>query len=56
MFHEEVILKVSLRGGKSDHTVVGVINMGNIVPRARFKPAFLAFWASVLTITPHRLL
>ena len=36
-------------------SVVGVMKMGNIVPRARIKHTSLAIWASVLTITPHRL-
>ena len=30
--------------------------MGTIVPRAGIKPTSLAFRASMLTITPHRLL
>ena len=35
--------------------VVGVMQMGNIVPRAVINPKSLAFRASVLTITPLRL-
>ena len=31
-------------------TVVGVMKMGNIVPRARIKPTSLAFRASVLPL------
>ena len=33
-------------------SVTGVMKMGNIVPRAGIKATSLAFWASVLTITP----
>ena len=33
--------------------VVGVMKMGNIVPRAVIEPTSLAFQASVLTITAH---
>ena len=36
--------------------VVGVMEMGNIVLRARIEPTSLAFRACVLTITPHWLL
>ena len=36
-------------------SVEGVIQKRNIVPKARIKPTYLAFWASVLTITPPRL-
>ena len=35
---------------------MGVMKMGTIVPRAGLKPTSRAFWASVLTITPRRLL
>ena len=35
--------------------VVGVINIGNIVPRTGIEPTPLAFWASMLTITSPRL-
>ena len=35
--------------------VVGVMKMGNIVPREGIEPTSLAFRASVLTITTHRL-
>ena len=38
-----------------NQSVVGVMKMGNIVPRARIEHTSLAFRASVLTITPHRL-
>ena len=31
------------------------MKMGNIAPRAGIKPTCLAFWASMLTITPPRL-
>ena len=34
---------------------MGVMEMGNIVPRAEIKPTSLAFQPSVLTITPHQL-
>ena len=34
-------------------SVMDVMTMGNIVPR--IKPTSLAFLASVLTVTPHRL-
>ena len=34
---------------------MGVIKMGNIVPRAEIETTSLAFQVSVLTITPHRL-
>ena len=33
---------------------VGVMKMGNMVPRAGIEPTSLAFWASVLTISPSR--
>ena len=36
-------------------SVVGVMKMGNIEPRAGVEPASLAFRASVFTITPPRL-
>ena len=36
-------------------SVVGVMKMGNIMPKAGIKPTSLAFQGSVLTITPHRL-
>ena len=36
-------------------SVVGVMKVGNIVPRARIEPTSLALQASVLSITPHRL-
>ena len=36
-------------------SVVGVMKMGNIVPRVRIEPTCLAFWASVLTIIPPML-
>ena len=32
-------------------SVISVINMGDIAPRAGFEPTSIAFWASVLTIT-----
>ena len=35
--------------------VMGVMKMGNTVPRAGIELTPVAFWASVLTITPHRL-
>ena len=31
-------------------TVMGVMKMGNIVPRAGLKPTSLAFWASMLPL------
>ena len=31
-----------------------VMKMGSIVPRVGGDPTYLAFWTSVLTITPHR--
>ena len=31
-------------------SVVGVMQMGNIVPRAGLEPTSLAFWASVLPL------
>ena len=34
---------------------MGEMKMGNIVPRAGIEPTFLAFQASVLTITTHTL-
>ena len=34
---------------------MGVMKMGNTVPRAGIKPTSLAFCANVLTITQHRL-
>ena len=36
-----------------DHgtSVMGLMKMGNIVPRAGIEPTYLTFWASVLTIT-----
>ena len=36
-------------------SVMGVMKMGNIVPTAGIEPTSLAFRASVLTITPHRI-
>ena len=33
-------------------SVMGVMKMGNIVPRVGIKPISLAFWAIDLTITP----
>ena len=36
-------------------SVVGAMEMGNIVPRARIETTYLTFQASLLTITPHRL-
>ena len=36
-------------------SVLGVMKMGNIVLRAGVEPTSLAFWASVLTITPPML-
>ena len=36
-------------------SVMGVMKMGNIVLRAGIECTSLAFWANVLTITPHRL-
>ena len=30
--------------------VLGVMKMGNIVPRVRSEPSYLAFWASVLPL------
>ena len=36
-------------------SVMGVMQMGNIVPRAGIKPTSLIFQASVLTIMPGRL-
>ena len=33
-------------------TVIGMMKMGNIAPRAGIKATRLAFWTSVLTITP----
>ena len=35
-------------------SVMRLMKVGNIVPRAEIEPTSLAFWASVLTITPHR--
>ena len=35
--------------------VMGVSKMGNNAPRAGIKPTSLAFWASVLTLSPPRL-
>ena len=35
-------------------SVVGMMRMGNIVPRSEFEPTSLAIQASVLTITPPR--
>ena len=35
-------------------SVVGVITMGTIAPRAGIEPKYLAFRVSVLTITPTR--
>ena len=37
-------------------SVVRVMKMGNIVLRAGIETTPLAFWVSVLTIIPHRLL
>ena len=37
------------------HVVVGVIKMGNIIPRAGLEPTSLAFQASVLPYSPCRL-
>ena len=36
-------------------TIMGVIKMENIAPRAGIKPTYIAFRISVLTITPSRL-
>ena len=33
--------------------VMGVMKMGNFVPRAWIELKSLAFWTSMLTITPH---
>ena len=35
--------------------VVGVLKMGNTVPRVKIEPRSLAFCAQCATITPHRL-
>ena len=35
---------------------MGVMKMGNMVPRGGFEPTSFEFWASVLTITSPRLL
>ena len=37
------------------HFVEWVMKMGNGAPKEGFELTPLAFWASVLTITPHRL-
>ena len=34
--------------------VMDMMKIGNIVPRGEFEPTYIAFWASALTITPHR--
>ena len=34
---------------------MGVVKMGNIVPRVGIEPTTFSFWASILTITPRRL-
>ena len=36
-------------------SVVRVMKMGNIVPRVKIEPISLAFWVSMLTITPPSL-
>ena len=36
-------------------SVMGVMKMGNIAPRAAIEPTSLTFWASELTVTPPRL-
>ena len=39
----------------TETSVVGVMEMGNIVPRAGIKPTYLEFWTSLLSVTSHRL-
>ena len=50
------ILHIALHGhGHGNQCcVVGVMKMGNIVPRVGIEHTSLVLWASVLTLTPPR--
>ena len=65
VYIQAVILQIQTQGRFNDHTahslyrimvtatsVMGMMKLGNIVPRGGIEPTYLSLWASVLTITP----